>query len=91
MALPLTAVQAVAFTLKGCGTVFSVTTSGTETTLRRFGLGYGDNGSHPYAGLIALHGTTGPSAQLLRLHRVLYGTTEFGGAYNDGMEFSVTP
>jgi hypothetical protein len=76
MARPLTAVQAVAFTLKGCGTVFSVTRSGTETTLRRFGLGYG---------------TTGPSAQLLRLHRVLYGTTEFGGAYNDGMEFSVTP
>ncbi|MGA2760772.1 MAG: choice-of-anchor tandem repeat GloVer-containing protein [Candidatus Cybelea sp.] len=49
----------------GCGTVFSVTTNGTETMLHSF-----DNksdGKYPYAGLLDLNGT-------------LYGTTAGGGS-----------
>jgi uncharacterized repeat protein (TIGR03803 family) len=126
---------------EGCGTVFSVTTSGTETILHRFGLGYGDNATHPYAGLIALHGTlygttataecygssylscgtvyaisryggysvlhsfagrpsdgSASSASLVALNDVLYGTTNYGGsapcnAYSAGCGtvFSITP
>jgi uncharacterized repeat protein (TIGR03803 family) len=50
----------------GCGTVFSITTSGTETVLHSFG--NGDDGQHPWAGLV--HFGTGTT---------LYGTTFFGG------------
>lgn len=127
---------------EGCGTVFSVTKSGTETILHRFGI-YGDNASHPAAGLIALHGTlygttgnntdqcysssylscgtvysisryggystlhsfagrpsdgSGPTASLVALNGVLYGTTFYGGsaacsAYSQGCGtvFSLTP
>jgi uncharacterized repeat protein (TIGR03803 family) len=64
----------------GCGTVFSVTLSGTEKVLHTFGA-YGD-GSNPEAGLIDVRGT-------------LYGTTQFGGyaCYNPscGTVFSITP
>ncbi|HXB82892.1 MAG TPA: choice-of-anchor tandem repeat GloVer-containing protein [Candidatus Acidoferrum sp.] len=49
----------------GCGTVFSITPSGTETVLHNFG-GSGD-GIYPFAGLINVRGT-------------LYGTTFEGGA-----------
>ncbi len=45
----------------GCGTVFSVTTSGTETVLHRFR--GGSDGSKPFAGLLDIAGT-------------LYGTAE---------------
>ena len=127
---------------EGCGTVFSVTTSGTERILHRFGI-YGDNASHPAAGLFAFHGTlygttgnnsvqcsgssyiscgtvysisryggystlhtfagrpsdgSGPTASLVALNGVLYGTTEYGGsaacsAYSQGCGtvFSITP
>ena len=60
----------------GCGTVFSVTTSGTESVLYSF-KGSGD-GSSPDAGLLNVNGT-------------LYGTTYTGGANEDGTVFSVTP
>jgi uncharacterized repeat protein (TIGR03803 family) len=61
----------------GCGTVFSITPSGTETVLHSFG-GSPVDGANPYAGLINVKGT-------------LYGTTVFGGANNDGTAFSLTP
>ena len=47
----------------GCGTVFSVTTSGTENVLHSFG---GANGAVPLASLIDVQG-------------LLYGTTYYGG------------
>jgi uncharacterized repeat protein (TIGR03803 family) len=64
----------------GAGTIFSVTTTGTEKVLHRFGIGHGD-GTWPRAGLISINGT-------------LYGTTYTGGSKrNDGgygTVFSVT-
>jgi uncharacterized repeat protein (TIGR03803 family) len=61
----------------GCGTVFSITTSGTETVLHSFG--GSTDGDYPVAGLINVSG-------------MLYGTTAGGGA-NDapGTVFSITP
>jgi uncharacterized repeat protein (TIGR03803 family) len=61
----------------GCGTIFSITTSGTEAVLYSFG-GYPDDGALPGAGLINVKGT-------------LYGTTEVGGASGRGMVFSLSP
>lgn len=58
----------------GCGTVFSITTSGSEKILHNFG--YPD-GAMPAAGLIDVDGT-------------LYGTTVQGGIYNGGTVFSIT-
>ena len=49
----------------GNGTIFAITTSGTETLLHSFGTG--SDGYLPYAGLINVKGT-------------LYGTTWLGGA-----------
>jgi uncharacterized repeat protein (TIGR03803 family) len=65
----------------GCGTVFAITTSGSETVLHSFS-GSAD-GVHPYAGLIDVNGT-------------LYGTTYQGGGNNNcargcGTVFSITP
>ena len=60
----------------GCGTVFSITPSGTETVLHSFG-GSGD-GNGPLAGLINVKGK-------------LYGTTMEGGANGDGTVFSIAP
>lgn len=57
------------------GTVFSITTSGTEKVLRTFN---GRRGSLPLAGLIDVDGT-------------LYGTTAEGGAHGDGVVFRMTP
>jgi uncharacterized repeat protein (TIGR03803 family) len=67
----------------GCGTVYSITTGGTEKVLHSFG--YGDDGTSPVASLIAVKGT-------------LYGTTYEGGANPDcsqyytgcGTVFSIT-
>jgi uncharacterized repeat protein (TIGR03803 family) len=59
----------------GCGTVFSITTSGKETVLHSFG-GTGDSG-YPKAGLLNVNGT-------------LYGTTAGGGANGSGTVFSIT-
>lgn len=57
------------------GTVFSITTGGTEKVLHSFGSG--TDGSGPTADLINVKGT-------------LYGTTEEGGAHNAGTVFSIT-
>jgi uncharacterized repeat protein (TIGR03803 family) len=60
----------------GCGTVFALTTSGTESVLYKF-QGKSD-GANPKAGLIPLGAT-------------LYGTTSNGGGSNDsGTVFAVT-
>ncbi|HEV3090548.1 MAG TPA: choice-of-anchor tandem repeat GloVer-containing protein [Candidatus Cybelea sp.] len=60
----------------GCGTVFEVTTSGTEGVLYSFA--GGADGQTPAASLIAVHGE-------------LYSTTESGGTSNDGTVFEVNP
>lgn len=63
----------------GCGTVFSITQSGTEKVLHSFG--NGNDGFEPAASLIDLHGR-------------LYGTTGAGGPYSpgyfSGTVFSIT-
>ena len=58
------------------GTVYSITTGGTENVLHSFGKG--TDGSNPYARLIYVSGT-------------LYGTTYGGGAHGYGTVFSSTP
>jgi uncharacterized repeat protein (TIGR03803 family) len=58
----------------GCGTLFEVTPSGTETVLHQFGTTSGD-GTSPFA------------ASLLRVGRTLYGTTSFGGTSGCGTIF----
>ena len=52
----------------GGGTVFSITTNGTEKVLHSFGKG--SDGVDPFAGLIDMNGA-------------LYGTTSCGGAYSN--------
>lgn len=64
------------FLQPGCGTVFSMTPSGTETVLHSFGA-QGD-GFHPVAGLIDIEGT-------------LYGTAIGGGPSHHGIVFAITP
>lgn len=59
----------------GCGSVFSITPTGSEKVLHSFG--GGADGEVPYAGLIALNGT-------------LYGTTAFGGAHDAGTVFRIS-
>jgi uncharacterized repeat protein (TIGR03803 family) len=59
----------------GCGTVFSISTKGSEKVLHSFG--EGNDGELPYAGLIAVNGR-------------LYGTTAFGGSYDAGTVFSIS-
>jgi uncharacterized repeat protein (TIGR03803 family) len=59
-----------------CGTVFSITPSGTETVLHSFGFHTRD-GRSPYSALVSVNGR-------------LYGTTYQGGA-GYGTVFSVTP
>jgi uncharacterized repeat protein (TIGR03803 family) len=60
------------------GTVFKVTPAGTLTTLHSFA-GYPTDGAHPGAGLV------------LSTDGDFYGTTEGGGANNDGTVFRITP
>lgn len=61
------------------GTLFSISTRGTETVLHSFGVGsYYEDGHYPVAGLTDLKGT-------------LYGTTEFGGANRGGVVYALTP
>jgi uncharacterized repeat protein (TIGR03803 family) len=60
----------------GCGTVFSITPGGKEKVLYSFGA-YGNDGLGPESGLIDVKGT-------------LYGTTDGGGAYNNGTVFSIS-
>lgn len=59
-----------------CGTVFSVTTVGTEKLLHSFGSG--KDGVRPLAGMVYEGGR-------------LVGTTYFGGSHGDGIVFSLTP
>ena len=58
----------------GCGTVFEVSTSGSESVLYSFK--GGTDGEYPFAGLIAVNGE-------------LYGTTYLGGAAGYGTVFKV--
>ncbi len=60
----------------GDGTVFSITTGGTEQVLHNFGSG--SDGTRPQAGLLDANGT-------------LYGTTVFGGTYNEGTVYALSP
>lgn len=61
----------------GCGTVFSITPSGSEQVLHSFPTGSGD-GIYPYAGLSYINGT-------------LYGTSEKGGIYySRGTVFTIS-
>ncbi|MGB8909631.1 MAG: choice-of-anchor tandem repeat GloVer-containing protein [Candidatus Cybelea sp.] len=62
----------------GCGTVFSITTSGAEKVLYAFGKGGYNDGADPTDDLIAVAGT-------------LYGTTSGGGTRSDGTVFAITP
>src|SRR5579862_1942952 len=60
----------------GCGTVFSITTSGVLKVLHSFG--NAQDGQYPdHAGLVDVGGT-------------LYGTTSAGGALGGGTVFSIT-
>ena len=59
----------------GCGTVFSITTAGTEIVLYKFA--GGKDGWYPEAPLVNAHGT-------------LYGTTSSGGTIGWGTVFSIT-
>ncbi len=59
-----------------CGTVFSITTNGTENVVHNFG--YGTDGTDPQAGLTYKNGT-------------LFGTTAGGGTHGAGTIFSLTP
>ena len=65
----------------GCGTVYSISTSGSEKILYSFNSGLNSGGAIPWGGLIAVDGK-------------LYGTTEYGGApcyeYGCGVVFSIT-
>lgn len=59
----------------GCGTVFSITTSGTERVLHSFS--QSPDGAYPCATLLNINGT-------------LYGTTSVGGNSGDGAIFKIT-
>ncbi len=63
----------------GCGTVFRISPSGNETKLYSF-VGPPSDGANPnIAGLV--QGSDGN----------FYGTTSFGGTYNGGIVFRITP
>jgi uncharacterized repeat protein (TIGR03803 family) len=51
------------------------------------------NSSSGYKTLFSFNGTDGsvPVASLVEVNGVLYGTTKFGGKYNQGTVFSVSP
>lgn len=63
------------YSYNGCGTVYSVSTNGTEKVLYRF-TGGSDGGN--------------PNASLLEIGGTLYGTTTAGGAVGHGAVFSVS-
>jgi uncharacterized repeat protein (TIGR03803 family) len=58
----------------GCGTLFSITTQGTERVLHSFGSGA--DGALPEVGLVEANG-------------MLYGTTSAGGTYGTGTVFGI--
>ncbi|MBV9718941.1 MAG: hypothetical protein JOZ77_06455 [Candidatus Eremiobacteraeota bacterium] len=59
----------------GCGTIFKVSTSGAESVVYRF-KGKPDGAC--------------PSGSLIESNGELYGTTNFGGKYDDGSVFKIT-
>jgi uncharacterized repeat protein (TIGR03803 family) len=59
----------------GCGTVFKITTSGTEEVLYSF-----EGGTD----------SSMPSSPLIKVGTMLYGTTMEGGTENDGTVFEIT-
>lgn len=59
-----------------CGTVYSVTTSGAEQILHRFGGDHRDGGD--------------PDGPLVNIGDTLYGTTYYWGKYKRGTVFSIT-
>jgi uncharacterized repeat protein (TIGR03803 family) len=61
--------------LNGAGTVFSISTTGTEKVLHSFGSG--TDGDYPLASLVDVKGTP-------------YGTTWAGGIYGGGTVFNIT-
>jgi uncharacterized repeat protein (TIGR03803 family) len=63
---------------EGCGTVFKLTPSGTETILYNFE-NNGTDGNTPWAGLV------------MDAKGNLYGTTQEGGVYGIGTVFKLTP
>lgn len=65
------------YTLPGCGTVFTMTSSGAETVLYNFKGGTTDGGR--------------PAAPLTEVQGTLYGTTAGGGSSGDGTVFAITP
>jgi uncharacterized repeat protein (TIGR03803 family) len=58
----------------GCGTAYSISTTGNEKVLYAFG---GPNGTSPQAGLLELNGT-------------LYGTASSGGSHGLGVVYSLS-
>jgi uncharacterized repeat protein (TIGR03803 family) len=65
--------------MNGNGTVFRISSSGTETNLHSFDSSSTTNGSDPLAGLV--QGSDGN----------FYGTTEYGGQFGYGTVFRITP
>lgn len=61
---------------QGCGVVFALTQGGVQSVVHAFT--GGADGGMPYAPMI-------------KAGKALYGTTEVGGASNDGVVFKVTP
>lgn len=61
----------------GYGTVFEITAAGAFTVLHSFGLGSQHDGQWPWGALVADSAGN------------LYGTTEGGGAYNNGTVFEI--
>ena len=64
---------------RGAGTVFKLSTSGSETVLYRFGTNSTRDGANPQAGLI------------MDANGNLYGTTLYGGSNGRGTVFKLTP
>jgi uncharacterized repeat protein (TIGR03803 family) len=62
----------------GCGTVFRISPSSTETTLYSFA-GYPTDGANPEGGLV--QGSDGN----------FYGTASYGGTYSNGTIFRISP
>jgi uncharacterized repeat protein (TIGR03803 family) len=65
------------FSSDGCGTVYSVTTGGTEQVLHAFYTN-GSDGRYPTSNLLNVNGT-------------LYGTTVYGGTHGAGTVYAITP
>lgn len=111
----------------GCGTIYRVTTGGSETVMHGF-RGAASDGAFPYGGLVLsnakFYGTTqkggaksvgtlysittngtysvvysfagspndgaNPTSSILAVNTTLYGTTQRGGAYDEGTVYSYT-